>query len=463
MATLGGNLLQRTRCAYFRGGEPFACNKRKPGSGCAAHRRASTAAMRCSAAATPASPSIRATGRSRSSPSTPRSMCSGPTGQRTIAVEELHREPGATPHIETTLAPDELILRIRVPDDAARPRLDLSQDPRPRILRLRARLGGGRAATWTATPCATARIAIGGVATRPWRARAAEQALVGKPLTPQTARAAGDAALAGAKARPRQRLHDRARRAHRRRRPDDRQAEGLSHERHAISRHAARRRPRQGPRQRRCYARRRRPARACCTPRWRSRRSARAASPASTRKAASAVRGVRLVLTHEDIGDVKSAGLHHGRRLRLPELPADAVDRPSPIAASRSRSSPPTRSKRRSRRRTSSRRAMRAEPFSVTLDAPGAETVNQADTPLQQLLPRDRRRRRRQRLSRRRRSRSTRVFNCPPQHQNPIELIATVAEWQGDTLTIHEGTQNAEAIRHGLATRARHRRRSRSR
>ena len=50
MATLGGNLLQRTRCAYFRGGEPFACNKRKPGSGCAA-QQASTVAMRCLAEA----------------------------------------------------------------------------------------------------------------------------------------------------------------------------------------------------------------------------------------------------------------------------------------------------------------------------------------------------------------------------------------------------------------------------
>src|ERR1700738_3072443 len=90
-----------------------------------------------------------------------------------------------------------------------------------------------------------------------------------------------------------------------------------------------------------------------------------------------------------------------------------------------------------------------AEPFGVTLDAPGAEIIKQADTPLKNFIPEviagdadnsiadapvkiDAR------------------FTCPPQHQNPIELIATVAEWHDGNLTVHEGTQNAEAIRHGL-------------
>ena len=89
----------------------------------------------------------------------------------------------------------------------------------------------------------------------------------------------------------------------------------------------------------------------------------------------------------------------------------------------------------------------------MTLDAPGTEIVNQADTPLKNFFPEviagdadkafaeapvkvDAR------------------FTCPPQHQNPIELIATVAEWNDGKLIIHEGTQNAEAIRHGLADRA---------
>src|SRR5258708_25087133 len=90
-----------------------------------------------------------------------------------------------------------------------------------------------------------------------------------------------------------------------------------------------------------------------------------------------------------------------------------------------------------------------AEPISVTLDAPGVETVNQADTPLRNFIPEviagdadksfaeapvkiDAR------------------FTSPPQHQNPIELIATVAEWHNGNLTVHESTQNAEAVRHGL-------------
>ena len=145
MASLGGNLLQRTRCAYFRGGEPFACNKRKPGSGCAAqdgidrghalagrqrglHRRLSR----------------RLGGRSRRL-RRQASTCSVPTASERSPWSELHREPGATPHIETALDPDELILRIRVPSDAAGPRLDLPQDPRSGVLCLRARLGGGGA------------------------------------------------------------------------------------------------------------------------------------------------------------------------------------------------------------------------------------------------------------------------------------------------------------------------------
>ena len=81
----------------------------------------------------------------------------------------------------------------------------------------------------------------------------------------------------------------------------------------------------------------------------------------------------------------------------------------------------------------------------------GTETVNQADTPLKNFFP-EPSPATPTRLSRRRRSRSRRLSHCPPQHQNPIELIATVAEWKDDKLIVHEGTQNAEAIRHGLAT-----------
>jgi xanthine dehydrogenase YagR molybdenum-binding subunit len=91
-----------------------------------------------------------------------------------------------------------------------------------------------------------------------------------------------------------------------------------------------------------------------------------------------------------------------------------------------------------------------AEPFSVSLDAPGAETVNQADTPLKNFIPEvvagdaDR-------AFAEAAIKVDATFISPPQHQNPIELIATVAAWEGDKLTIRESTQNAEAIRHGVA------------
>src|ERR1700704_5628790 len=114
MASLGGNLLQRTRCAYFRGGEPFPCNKRKPGSGCAALEGINRghALLGGSDACIAVYPgdwagalvAFEAPGERL-----------GTKGPRTIPLEQLHREPGTTPHLETVLAPDELILRIRVP------------------------------------------------------------------------------------------------------------------------------------------------------------------------------------------------------------------------------------------------------------------------------------------------------------------------------------------------------------
>ena len=86
----------------------------------------------------------------------------------------------------------------------------------------------------------------------------------------------------------------------------------------------------------------------------------------------------------------------------------------------------------------------------MTLDAAGTETINQADTPLKNFVPEviagdaDK-------AFADAEAKVDARFSSPPQHQNPIELIATVAEWNDGKLTIHEGTQNAESIRHGLA------------
>jgi xanthine dehydrogenase YagS FAD-binding subunit len=198
MASLGGNLLQRTRCAYFRGGEPFACNKRKPGSGCSARdglNRGSAllgGSERCIAvypgdwavalAAFDAKVDVL-----------------GPNGQRTIALDDLYREPGATPDIDTTLEFNELIVRIRVP------RTPLGRASTYHKIRDRESFAFALASAAVALQMdrdtvRDVRIALGGLATRPWRARAAEKILIGRPLSAQAARAAGDAALQGAKA-----------------------------------------------------------------------------------------------------------------------------------------------------------------------------------------------------------------------------------------------------------------------
>jgi xanthine dehydrogenase YagS FAD-binding subunit len=196
MATLGGNLLQRTRCAYFRGGEPFACNKRAPGSGCSAIGGLDRghAVLGGSDACIAVYPGDFAVALIAFDAEVD---VLGPQGQRTIAVEALHREPGRTPEIETVLAPNELILRIRVP---ATP---LGSASTYHKIRDRESYAFALASAAVAVHLddgivRDARIALGGVATRPWRARDAERVLVGAPLTDETARAAGVAAFAPA-------------------------------------------------------------------------------------------------------------------------------------------------------------------------------------------------------------------------------------------------------------------------
>lgn len=167
-------------------------------------------------------------------------------------------------------------------------------------------------------------------------------------------------------------------------------------------------------------------------------------------RAASKVGGVRLMLTHETIGEVKSAGFligpgycfqsfqpmlspavaYRGQPIAL--IAADtleaAIEAASLISAT-----------------------YQEDPFSVTLDAAGTETVDQAKTPLNDYFPEIKSGDAAKAFAEAP-IKIDAVFNCPPQHQNPIELIATVAEWRDGKLIIHEGTQNAESIRHGLAT-----------
>lgn len=198
MATVGGNLLQRTRCAYFRGGEPYACNKRNPGSGCAAiggldRGHAVLGGSSSCIAVYPGDWAVALVAFDAQVDTL------SPRGERTMALESLHREPGSTPEIETTLAPDELIVRIRVP---ATPlgRASTYHKIRDRESYAFALASAAIALEMDGDIVREARVALGGVATRPWRARQAERALAGRTLDDVTARAAGDAAFADARA-----------------------------------------------------------------------------------------------------------------------------------------------------------------------------------------------------------------------------------------------------------------------
>jgi xanthine dehydrogenase YagS FAD-binding subunit len=199
MATVGGNLLQRTRCSYFRGGSAFPCNKREPGSGCSAidgidrHHALFGGSQSC-IATYPGDWAVALLAFDAEVDVV------GPKTRRTIALAELHLEPGSTPQREHTLAADELIVRIRVPKTAA--------GRGSTYLKIRDRESYAFALTSAAVGLTVSRrgvveqsrIALGGVATRPWRVPAAEQILTGERLTEATARRAGEVAFAGARA-----------------------------------------------------------------------------------------------------------------------------------------------------------------------------------------------------------------------------------------------------------------------
>jgi xanthine dehydrogenase YagS FAD-binding subunit len=197
MATLGGNLLQRTRCAYFRGGEPFACNKRRPGSGCAAiggldRGHALLGGSDACIAVYPGDFAVALVAFDAEID------VLGPRGQRSLPVEALHRAPGDTPEIETVLEPGELILRIRVPATSVG-RASTYHKIRDRESYAFALTSAAAAVRLEGDIVREARVALGGVATRPWRAREAERAIVGRALTPASARDAGDVAFAQAR------------------------------------------------------------------------------------------------------------------------------------------------------------------------------------------------------------------------------------------------------------------------
>lgn len=196
-ASVGGNLLQRTRCHYFYD-TAANCNKRQPGAGCAAlhgaHRN--HAILGASEACIATHPSDMAVALAALGATV---TVLGPRGTtRELSIGEFYRPPGTTPHIETNLATGELITAVRVPP------------PPPggqRYRKVRDRASYEFALVSVAVVLATtdgtiteSRVAFGGVASMPWRSAEAEAALSGQPANWQTYQAAADRAVEGAQA-----------------------------------------------------------------------------------------------------------------------------------------------------------------------------------------------------------------------------------------------------------------------
>lgn len=202
MATTGGNLLQRTRCVYFRepnAGTPggYGCNKRTPGSGCAAmdgfNRMHAVLGTSDQCIATHPSDMCVAMAALEAVIHT-----EGPRGKRAISFADFHKLPGNTPQIENALEPGELVTFVELPKPV--------EGAKSIYLKLRDRASYEFALASCAAVVKVenghiryARVAMGGVGTKPWRSHEAEAALLGKPATAEHFKHAAEAALAEAK------------------------------------------------------------------------------------------------------------------------------------------------------------------------------------------------------------------------------------------------------------------------
>ena len=195
MATVAGNLLQRTRCAYFYD-RASRCNKRAPGTGCDAldgfnRYHAILGASEHCIAVHPSDLCVALAALD----TTVRAI--GPKGERSIPFDQFHRLPGDMPHIETTLRADELITAIEMaPLESAR--RSVYRKIRDRSSYAFALVSVAAVLDTRDATITAARLALGGVAHKPWRARRAEQVLVGAPATSGTFREAAEAELADA-------------------------------------------------------------------------------------------------------------------------------------------------------------------------------------------------------------------------------------------------------------------------
>ncbi|OLR91868.1 FAD binding domain-containing protein [Actinokineospora bangkokensis] len=192
MATVAGNLLQRTRCPYFAD-LPSACNKRVPGSGCAAlegvhHNHAILGASRACVATNPSDMAV------------PMMLFDAVVryetldGEGEIPISRFYRPVSDTPHLETALPDGALITSVRLPGAAAG-RQSRYRKVRERSSYAFATVSVAADLVVRSGQVSEVRIALGGVASHPWRARVAEAELRGGPATPERFRAAAEAEL----------------------------------------------------------------------------------------------------------------------------------------------------------------------------------------------------------------------------------------------------------------------------
>lgn len=196
MATTGGNIMQRTRCYYFYDLSSH-CNKREPGSGCDAigglnriHAILGTSDYCIATHPSDMCVALTALGATI--------LIKGKNGRREIAFNDFHRLPGDTPEVETNLQPGELITGVKIPS------LDFAKHSAYRKVRDRASYAFALVSVAGALQIENkiiknARIALGGVAHKPWRAFEAEQILIGSPATAATFERAAEAELKNAK------------------------------------------------------------------------------------------------------------------------------------------------------------------------------------------------------------------------------------------------------------------------
>src|SRR6202166_5011138 len=199
MASTGGNLLQRTRCAYFYD-TATACNKREPGSGCSARN-----GLNRMHAILGTSEDCIATH--------PSDMCvalaavgakvhvAGPSGERAMAFADFHRLPGTTPQRDTNLRPDEIVTAVELPAQGFAGHYTYLKI-RDRLSYAFALVSVAAALELDGDTIKQARLALGGVAHKPWRDASAEAALRGKAATRATFTRAADLVLRDAKGFP---------------------------------------------------------------------------------------------------------------------------------------------------------------------------------------------------------------------------------------------------------------------